>query len=62
MVDVYRPDRVWFYYYFQTATFNSDKMTVETTGKKLVIDDHTGVLTTTDLNDSILRFWKVRKI
>lgn len=60
VVDVYRPDRVWFYYYFQTATFNSDKMTVEATGKKLVIDDHTGVLTTTDLNDSILRFWKVQ--
>ena len=60
VVDVYRPDRVWFYYYFQTATFNSDKMTVEATGKKLVIDDHTGDLSTTDLNDSILRFWKVQ--
>lgn len=60
VVDAYRHDRVWFYYYFQTATFNSDKMTVEATGKKLVFDDHTGDLTTTDLNDSILRFWKVQ--
>ena len=60
VVDVHRHDRVGFYYYFQTATFNSDKMTVEATGKKLVIDDHTGDLTTTDLNDSILRFWKVQ--
>ena len=60
VVDAYRHDRVWFYYYFQTGTFNSDKMTVEATGKKLVFDDHTGDLTTTDLNDSILRFWKVQ--
>ena len=58
--NVYRRNKIWFYYYLQTATFNSDKMTVVATGEKFVVDDYTGDLTTTDLNDSILRFWKVQ--
>ena len=53
--------KFWFYLLSGTTrNSKSDKMTVEATGKKLVIDDHTGDLTTTDLNDSILRFWKVQ--
>ena len=60
VVDMYHRNKIWFYYYLQTATFNSDKMTVEATGEKFVVDDYTGDITTTELNLSILRFIKVK--
>ena len=60
VVDMYRRNKIWFYYYLQTATFNSDKMTVVATGEKFVVDDYTGDITTTELKPSILRFIKVK--